>query len=222
MQHARWIVVVPVKDASRGKTRLADVLEPEARAALVRAMALDTVEAVLAAPRVARVVVVTADAQVTTSAAALPRVRVLPEPAAIAGDPAGGWAALDRAVAAGADAARAEAPTAHVGVLLGDLPGLEPAELEVALALAERHARAVLPDAGGAGTTLLTVRPGAALRPAFGGGSAAAHAALGHAVLDLPATSTLRQDVDVPDDLRALADRGVGGRTGALLRRLAS
>ncbi|MFF1529619.1 2-phospho-L-lactate guanylyltransferase [Cellulomonas sp. NPDC058312] len=220
MLHARWVLVVPVKDASRGKTRLADVLEPGARAALVRAMALDTVEAVLAVPRVARVVVVTADAPVARDAAALPRVRVLPEPAAAAGDAPGGWASLDRAVAAGVAAARAEAPTAHVGVLLGDLPGLDPRELDAALAAAGAHPLAVLPDADGTGTTLLTARAGERLRPAFGGGSAAAHAALGHATIDLPDDTTLRHDVDVPADLTALLARGVGGRTGALLRRL--
>ncbi|GIG36903.1 2-phospho-L-lactate guanylyltransferase [Cellulomonas pakistanensis] len=215
----RWVLVVPVKDARRGKTRLADVLEARARAALVRAMALDTVEAVLAVPRVARVVVVTADPEVTAGAAALPRVRALPEPPA-APDDAAGWASLDRAVSAGVAAARAEAPTAHVGVLLGDLPGLDPAELDAALAAAEAHPLAVLPDAEGTGTTLLTARAGTALRPAFGGGSAAAHRALGHAELVLPADATLRHDVDVPDDLAALVARGVGGRTGALLRRL--
>ena len=216
----RWVLVVPVKDARRGKTRLADVLEARARAALVRAMALDTVEAVLAVPRVARVVVVTADPEVTTAAAALPRVRVLPEPALAPDDAAGGWASLDRAVSAGFAAARAEAPTAHVGVLLGDLPGLDPAELDAALAAAEGHPLAVLPDADGTGTTLLTARAGSVLRPAFGGGSAAAHRALGHAELALPVDATLRHDVDVPADLAALAVRGVGGRTGALLRRL--
>ncbi len=130
----RWVVVVPVKDASRGKTRLADVLEPAARAALVRAMALDTLDAVLAVPEVARVVVVTGDGPVAEAAARTARVWVLPEPA---GDPAErGWAALDRAVAAGVAAGRAEAPGAPVAVLLGDLPGLHPAELSVALALA--------------------------------------------------------------------------------------
>jgi len=243
-----WVLVVPVKDARRGKTRLADVLEPRARAALVRAMALDTVDAVLACRRVARVVVVTADPEITASAAALPRVRVLPEPApapaptsaptptstpapaptstpapaptSAPGDGAGPWASLDRAVVAGAVAARAEAPTAHLGVLLGDLPGLDPAELDAALAAAEAHPLAVLPDAAGTGTTLLTARAGASLRPAFGGGSAAVHRALGHAELVLPADSTLRHDVDVPADLTALVSRGVGGRTGALLRRL--
>lgn len=221
MLPGRWILVVPVKDARRGKTRLADVLEPGARAALVRAMALDTVEAVLGAPRVARVLVVTADPEVTTAAGTLRGVRMLPEPAARAGDTPGGWAALDRAVSAGVAAARAEAPTAHVGVLLGDLPALDPAELDAVLAAAETHPLAVLPDAEDTGTTLLTAGPGERLVPAFGGGSAAAHAALGHVRLDLPATSTLRHDVDVPADLTALLDRGVAGRTGALLRRLA-
>lgn len=221
MLRGRWVLVVPVKDARRGKTRLADVLEPRARAALVRAMALDTVEAVLACPRVARVVVVTGDPEVAAASAALPRVRVLPEPAAGPDDSAGGWAALDRAVRAGVAAGRGEAPTAHVGVLLGDLPGLDPAELDAALALVEDHPLAVLPDAEGTGTTLLTARAGQVLDPAFGGGSAAAHAARGHARLDLPVASTLRHDVDVPADLDALLTRGVGGRTGALLRRLA-
>ncbi|WP_282945262.1 2-phospho-L-lactate guanylyltransferase [Cellulomonas endometrii] len=216
----RWVLVVPVKDARRGKTRLADVLEPGARAALVRAMALDTVEAVLAAPRVARVLVVTADPEVGGGAGALRRARVLPEPPAAADDARGGWASLDRAVSAGVAAARAEAPTAHVGVLLGDLPGLDPAELDAALAAAEAHPLAVVPDAEGTGTTLLTARTGERLQPAFGGGSAAAHQRLGHVVVDLPAGSTLRHDVDVPEDLTALLERGVGGRTGALLRRL--
>jgi 2-phospho-L-lactate guanylyltransferase len=205
----RWVVVVPVKDASRGKTRLAEVLEPGARAALVRAMALDTVDAVLAAPEVGRVLVVTADPVVSVEAARDRRVRVLPEPA---GEPA---------VSAGVAAARAEIPGAPVGVLLGDLPGLDPAELGAALRAAAEHPRAVIPDAEGTGTTLLTVAPAEPFTPRFGGGSAAAHRALGHVAIDLPAGSTLRQDVDVPADLTALLARGIGGRTGALLRRLA-
>ncbi len=111
------MVVVPVKDAQRGKTRLADVLEPAARAALVRAMALDTVEAVTACASVARVLVVTGDGPVAHNAARLPRVGVLAEPPAQAGD--SGWAALDRAVSAGVRRARVEAPGAPVAVLLG-------------------------------------------------------------------------------------------------------
>lgn len=215
----RWVVVVPVKDARRGKTRLADVLEPGARAALVRAMALDTVDAVLAAPEVGRVLVVTGDPVVAVEAVRDPRARVLPEPAGSSDDT--GWDALDRAVSAGVAAARAEVPGAPMGVLLGDLPGLDPAELGAALRAAAEHPRAVIPDAEGTGTTLLTVAPGEPFTPRFGGGSAAAHRALGHVAIDLPAGSTMRHDVDLPADLAALLARGVGGRTGTLLRRLA-
>ncbi|NKY22771.1 2-phospho-L-lactate guanylyltransferase [Cellulomonas denverensis] len=212
----RWVLVVPVKDARRGKTRLAEVLEPGARAALVRAMALDTIEAVSDCPLVARVLVVTGDGPVAQAAARLPRAGVLPEPAAQVGDT--GWAALDRAVVAGVDRARIEAPGAPVAVLLGDLPGLDPEELSAALTEAGPE-RCVVPDAEGTGTTLLTVGPGE-VEPRFGPGSAAAHQAVGHRRLDLD-LPTLRQDVDLPADLRRVIDRRVGGRTQALLDRLA-
>lgn len=215
---AGWVVVIPVKEATRGKTRLAAVLEARARAALVRAMALDTIEAVTLASAVARVLVVTGDPVVAEQSAPLPGVRVLPEPVAEAGDR--GWDALNRAVEAGVAAARGEVPTAQVAVLLGDLPGLDPAEVDAALTAAAGHDRALVPDAAGEGTTLLTLGPRVPVEPRFGVGSAAAHAAGGHVLLDLP-VPTLRQDVDLPDDLRRVVDRRVGGRTGALLDRLA-
>ena len=47
----RWVVVVPVKPAADGKTRLAGVLSASAREALVRAMALDTIAAAVDDPR---------------------------------------------------------------------------------------------------------------------------------------------------------------------------
>ena len=50
-----WIVVLPVKQASRAKSRLGG------GAALARAIALDTIEAVAACEAVAKVVVVTDD-----------------------------------------------------------------------------------------------------------------------------------------------------------------
>ncbi len=215
-----WVVVVPVKDASQGKTRLAGVLEPEARVALVRAMALDTIDAVLAATQVGRVVVVTADPEVASACARRPRVRVEPEPETPPGEGGSGWAGLDRAVLRGSVVARQEVPGAPVAVLLGDLPALDPAALDDVLHAASAHARAIVPDAQGTGTTLLTVGPGIALEPRFGTGSAAAHGALGHVVMDLPSTSTLRQDVDLPADLAEVRRMPLGARTGALLRRL--
>lgn len=209
-----WTVVVPVKDARHGKTRLAAVLAPGHRADLVRAMALDTVEAALACDRVARVLVVTADPAVAEEASRLRRVTVVGEPSR-----AGRRSGLDAAALAGAAAARRERP-APVAVLLGDVPALQPSDLGDALTAADGVDRGLVADAPGTGTTMLTVGPSAELEPRFGTGSAAAHRALGHVPLDVPAASTLRRDVDVPADLRAAAALPLGPRTTALIAQL--
>lgn len=155
-----WVIVIPVKDAAAGKTRLSVSLDDRSRAALARAMALDTIAAAAACPLVGAVVVVTPDAVVAAEAAAAARtaplhraapavrgnrgdaerpdghtwafVRVVPEP-----PHAGARSGLDAAAAAGVAAARALVPGAPVGVLLGDLPALRPDDLAEALMLAE-------------------------------------------------------------------------------------
>ncbi len=213
----RWSLVVPVKDAALGKTRLSALLDETARAALVRAMALDTVAAAVACPAVGRVLVVTADAVVAREVQG-PGVLVVPEPVR-----RGARSGLDAAAAAGIAAARALDRQTPVGVLLGDLPALRPDDLAAALAAADRHPRAMAADAAGTGTTLLTVGAGVAAGPTrFGAGSAAAHAALGHVPLPLPESSSVRQDVDLPADLAALRASRPGPRTTRLLDELAA
>jgi 2-phospho-L-lactate guanylyltransferase len=192
-----WVVVVPVKPAAEGKTRLAGVLEPADRAALARAMARDTIEAAAATAGVARVLVVTSDDELRATV-----------PSAV-DDPGGG---LNAAIRAGV--AQASLP---VAVLLGDLPALRPDDLAAALVLAEQHPRALVADADGTGTTLLTGL--VAFTPRFGVDSAALHEADGHIRLDVPLVSTLRRDVDVPSDLTAVARLGVGRWTAAALAR---
>jgi len=188
-----WWVVVPVKDAASGKSRLARVLDDEARAGLVRAMALDTLAAARGAASVAGVVLISADEALARAALddASPG-----SPLVVVDDPAGG---LDAAVVAGAAEARRRAPGCPLAVVLGDLPLLTSADVDAVLALAAGHERAHVPDADGTGTTVLTART--SLRPAFGSGSSARHAAAGHVRLDLPASSGARHDVDVPADL---------------------
>ena len=209
-----WTVVVPVKDARRGKTRLTGALSAADRAALVRAMALDTVEAAVACPRVARVLVVTADTAVAEAVTGLDRVAVIAEPAH-----AGHRSGLDAAAITGAAEARREGPV-PVAVLLGDVPALQPADLTAALTAADGVDRGLVSDAAGTGTTLLTVGPRAALDPRFGNGSASAHRALGHLPLEVPDEAALRRDVDVPADLRAAARLPLGPHTAALVARL--
>ena len=215
----RWVIVVPVKVASAGKTRLAGAFDSRARTALVRAMALDTVDAAAAAARVARVLVVTADPVIVEAAG--PAFGVVAEPTPNEPTPdAAQPAPLNRAIEAGIAGARRLVPRASVAVLLGDVPALRPADLDVALGLADDVPRGFVADADGSGTTLLTGSRGADLSPRFGVGSAAAHAACGHAPLDVSSSSTLRRDVDVPADLEAVAALGLGGRTVSLLERL--
>ncbi|WP_273651580.1 2-phospho-L-lactate guanylyltransferase [Cellulomonas fimi] len=203
-----WWVVVPVKDADRGKSRLADVLGPGERGRFVRSMALDTLAAASAADAVAGVVLVTPD-RVLASWAQRGGALVVDEPA-------GGG--LDAAVVAGEAFVRTRTPDAPVAALLGDLPGLLPADLDAALRLASAHPRAHVPDVAGTGTTLLTAVAGSTLRPAFGAGSSARHAAAGHLALDVPPDSSLRHDVDEPADLDTLLDTPGARAPGAHAR----
>lgn len=188
----RWTVIIPVKPPAIGKSRLGLGAE------LARAIALDTVAAVVACEAVERVIVVTADAAFRP-----PGAEVLPERT-----PSG----IDAAVAAGAALAGIQAPRA---ALLGDLPSLIPQELAAALAAATRHPRAFVPDHEGTGTTIATSSPGVELLTAFGPDSAAKHRALGLVELSLPADSSVRFDVDTPEQLdialAALRRRDPGG-----------
>jgi 2-phospho-L-lactate/phosphoenolpyruvate guanylyltransferase len=199
---AAWVVIVPVKRADAGKSRLA---AGDGRPALARAIALDTIAAAAACAEVAEVIVVTDDEPVARDLAALPRVRRVPE-----GD-AGG---LNAAIATGAAAAPAGAPHA---ALLGDLPALRPAELAVALRAAAGAPRAVVADAEGTGSTLVTASAGLALETAFGPDSLARHVALGATALPLPDAPSVHRDVDTPAQLAAAASLGLGPRTRALL-----
>jgi 2-phospho-L-lactate guanylyltransferase len=275
---AGWAVVIPVKPATVGKSRL-DVPGVD-RVALARAIALDTIAAVLSASSVAEVIVVAADGTLRDELSGWPRSRgeepsvidrapAAPDsggsPSLRAGAPAAARtstrtrdaemprttddtarvrpgfagspvlavpaaglptrarivvaaetapAGLNAAIRTGLEAAGAARPRA---VLLGDLPALRPADLDAALALARGTDRGFVPDAEGAGTTLLTARADIPLSPAFGRDSAARHRAAGHADLVVAETSTLRRDVDTAAQLHAALALGLGPRTSALL-----
>ncbi|WP_314430384.1 2-phospho-L-lactate guanylyltransferase [Microbacterium lacticum] len=191
-----WTVMIPVKPPLVGKSRLGPAT-PE-RAALAAALALDTIGAVARARGVGRVMVVTADA---SFAQRLPRdVEVVAEPR-----PAGIDAALGRAAARAGDATpRAALPA--------DLAALQPEELATALEDAAAWPRAVVPDAEGCGTTLLTAAAGVPWRSAYGPESFSRHVTLGCHALTIAEGSGLRCDLDTPAQLAAA--RGVlGART---------
>lgn len=190
-----WTVVVPVKGTAAAKSRFGGTAGY--RAELAEAMALDTVEAVRRARLATRVIVVT-----DHNAAAFESLgaEVVAE---------GGSTGLLAAIGAGLSHA-GDAPAA---VLLGDIPALDPAELDAALTAAAEFSRAMVPDADGTGTVLTTALAGADHQLKFGAGSAAAHRAAGYVALDLPADSGLRRDVDLPEQLAAIPSGRLGPRT---------
>jgi len=188
-----WTVIVPVKPPAVGKSRLLP-----GGPAFARAIALDTIAAVVACPVVERVLVVTADAAFRPPGAEIVAERAL--------------AGIDAAVRL-ADS-RTTGPRA---ALLGDLPALRPADLADALALAAQHARAFVADRDGTGTTLVTAGAGIELLTAFGPGSAARHRALGLTPLVLPPGSTVPDDVDTAEQLAAAGSLGLGPNTAALV-----
>lgn len=187
---AEFTIVIPVKGGPDAKSRLDD---PD-RAALARAMALDTVEAALA---VAPVIVV-APVNLAKDFEELGAV-VLPDPGS----------GLIGAIEAGLGLV----PAGHgSAVLLGDVPGVQPAELAAALAAATE--RVMVADADGVGTVLLAAPPGVTHELGFGVDSRARHLASGYRELVEPWPG-LRRDVDVAANLVGLA---AGPRTTALRR----
>ncbi|MGZ8803788.1 MAG: 2-phospho-L-lactate guanylyltransferase [Microbacterium sp.] len=203
-----WAVIIPVKPAAVGKSRL--TLPTVDRVTLARAIALDTIAAAASCPAVAQVFVVSDDGALVALAFDIPGLRFVPEEDGTGGRPRG----IDTAVAIGAEAAGDRMPRA---ALLGDLPALRPDDLAAALTAGSTVDRGVVPDAEGTGTTLVTAGRGIPLQTSFGDGSYARHIELGCAPLEVRGTSTLRRDVDTAAQLEAAAGLGLGPRTAALL-----
>lgn len=198
-----WSVVVPVKPLAAAKTRL----RSPRRAALVLAMALDTVTAARRARGVRRVIVVSDDPAVAGAVRAAGCL-CLPDV------PASG---LNSALGYGAGIARARHPGDGVVALSADLPALRAAELAAALSAVPRRGAGVVADATGSGTTFYAARRGVAFEPLFGVDSMARHLAAGARALEGQGLDGLRRDVDTVADLWAAAGLGLGEHTRAVL-----
>jgi 2-phospho-L-lactate guanylyltransferase len=200
----RCVVVVPVKSPTYGKSRLAGLADDHRRD-LAEAFALDTVQAAASTPGVDAVLVVTDDHHLAASVRTL-GCEVIPD-----GVSEDLNATLVQAVA---EVAR-RWPGAVPVVLCADLPGLRPVELagvlrEVREQVAAGRA-AFVRDHTGMGTTLYAA-PADGFDPSFGVASAARHEGTGAVEVGTTATS-VRTDVDDPDDLDAALLAGVGPHT---------
>ncbi len=188
---------MPVKDTRRGKSRLE--LPPEHRVEVVRALVLDTLDAVVGAERVGPVLVVAETGEDARAVDDIPGLHIyLTAVRNLNGALLDGLRMLDGPVA----------------VLPADLPGLRSVDLDTALEQAGQWPQAVVADREGTGTTLLTAQRPAWLQPHYGPGSFLRHVAAGAVALDIPTDSSLRHDVDLPADSDAL-----GPRSAAALRR---
>jgi 2-phospho-L-lactate/phosphoenolpyruvate guanylyltransferase len=199
-----WSLLVPVKRLDLAKTRL--LRSAADRADLALAMASDTVSAAVACAAVGEVVVITDDARAASALEAIGARIVADSPEA----------GLNPAITLGASAARCRA----VAAIPSDLPALRTAALDAVLRLAARHARAVVADAAGVGTTLLAAQRAVDLAPRFGIDSFATHIAAGAIDLSSEAGPSVRYDVDTVEALRLAIGLGVGPATNAVVAAL--
>jgi 2-phospho-L-lactate guanylyltransferase len=193
--------VVPVKGTRQAKSRFG----PGDYSALALAMAADTVAAAMEADGVAGVLVVTT-AEASSIFDNLGAFVIVQETLGLA-------AAVSLGVATAFEMTE---PGRGIAVLLGDLPALTSAELGAALTAARSHPLAMVADAAGDGTVLITAANGATHAPAFGAGSSAAHRSAGYMPLEVSSNSGLRNDVDSAEDLALLAGR-IGEHTARAL-----
>jgi len=200
-----WRVIVPVKGQLSAKTRLHPP-SGVARADLAHALALDTLTAVLSCVPPKHLIVVTSDELTATF--------VRDQGATVVADPGNG---LNPAVAKGIEYVQRVLGPGPTAVLLGDIPTLRPKDLAGALSECSMHRRALVPDASGTGTVLLSALSPHDLQPRFGANSARAHGRT-HVRLDLD-MAALRTDVDDDETLRKALAIGVGRHTAAALHR---
>ena len=208
----QWRVLVPIKHGAPAKTRLRPATREQSHHAdLVRAIQLDTLDAVLALladPLLGGLYIV-------SGPAAGHPLTALPEQVEILPDPGNG---LNPALAAAAAELARRFPGDGVAAMVADLPALRPADLLDALCQATAAGRGFVRDLEGSGTTLLAAGPGWPLTPLFGPDSARRH--LDSGARELQAAAGLRCDVDSAADLHRCLQLGVGVRTSQLVAHL--
>lgn len=205
--------IVPVKQFHLAKQRLAPGLSSGERSDLFRAMVADVLDCLQRTPGIARILVVTRE----------PAARALAENA--------GASVLEEAagdlVTAVTQAAAAAAAAGARGIVIvpGDLPLIDPRDLQAVLAAhdpARNGDRAVtlVSDADGVGTNCLACTPPQIIPFRFGATSCADHL---RAARDAGVEPTLMQrpglalDIDTPSDLAEFAACGHRGHAVAFL-----
>lgn len=186
------VAVVPVRMLGEGKTRLATILSPARRAALVQSMLRRVLSALMAARRIDRILVVTPDRDLQVPAS----VEVLLD------DGRG----LNAAVSVALDHLSANRRHHALLVLAADAPQVTAAEIDRLVERSEASDVVVVPDRREEGTNALWLRLPTRFRPRYGVRSAEQHVAEASRLqlrVERVRVPGLSHDVDLPDDLDA-------------------
>jgi 2-phospho-L-lactate guanylyltransferase len=205
------VILIPVKNLSAAKQRLAAVLDQPARTELAQTMLRDVVTAIAAWPRRPACALVTSD-PFALELAQKYDFEIIPDPA----NP-GETGAIEMAtrlcVERGIDSTL---------VIPADIPLIQSSELDQVFAHAPVEGTVLAPAADGRGTNAAFRRPANLFPLRFGNDSFKPHLAAAQAtgkpciVLQLPGISV---DVDNPEDLQQLLAHPGETRTQSLLRR---
>lgn len=207
------MILIPVKNLSAAKQRLAAVLDQPARTELAHTMLHDVVTALAGWPRRPACALVTGDPYALDLARQYD-FEIIPDPA----NP-GETGAIEMAtrlcVERGID---------NTLVIPADIPLIHATELDQIFAVAPDEGSVLVPAADGRGTNAAFRRPANLFPLRFGNDSFKPHLAAAQAtgkscqVLQLPGIAV---DVDNPDDFQLLLSRAGETRTQSLVRRWA-
>lgn len=198
-------VVVPIRGAGAGKSRLGPVLDPEVRSALVLGMLTRTLTVLTGWRGATLTWLVTNDADASRAATRVGRVAIVEDPV---------HDGLNGALRAAREAAVAGGATA-VLFLPADLPLIGQPALDALREAADATMAAgngrpivvIAPADARTGTNALLLSPPATIEPAFGPQSLENHlraAAAVDAAMQLVVDPVLGFDLDTPDDLQRL------------------
>jgi 2-phospho-L-lactate guanylyltransferase len=208
-------VVIAVRGGEAAKSRYGDLVAAEHRPAFVEAMLTDMLRSIALAPSVTRVRVVTPTPEIAALARAM-GAEVVPEVET---------RGLNAAFDLGRHQVAHHDPDATVVLLPGDLPGLDPRDLEAVIAVAQPGRVVMVRAARDGGTGALAFPAGLDLPLSYGSDSFAKHLAgvrtLGLEPHEIQAQS-LAHDLDRPGDLREWLASHPQRAAAALMSRLAA
>lgn len=204
--------LVPVKELTQAKERLAPLLSPQERQALAAAMLDDVLSALEQVPSLDRIALVTRD----------PRAISLSEERGFELVDEGSGEGLTEAVETGVQVCMKRGADS-LAVIPGDIPLLRPEDVDHVIDHGAEHEVVIVPSWNSRGTNTVLLRPPDVLELRFGSWSFYPHvkqakrAGLSYKVLRLP---RIASDVDTPEDLVHLTPEAQGTRTYAVLEEM--